>query len=283
VHFVPTAVPCGTTMSDEDDRPGGPASYMSMPPSVRSDSVTAWSVETFTAASLTSLGAGGPPQAPGPALAGTMIAPRQILAHDMELPLSVPATVHSAQQPSRVDRVPLQTRLAHAVCGTLTSVAASEHGETPPADHEAETFGVQARPELEAEHDGFVHSRDSLGAICGHSNSLSYVGPLGEMLDSYETVFRHVPGSSLFWTKQAVSAALTRRASILLLYVIAVMFLYDTGHDVSSMIDGSRQAGCQKEIAISSACSHADRCKKDEKIDSDEKTDRFRMQACALT
>lgn len=215
---------------EEDARPpaGGPASYSSEP---RPDSPATgtWSVETFTATSLNAF----PHIVPGPVLAGATSAAR-IVSHAVdaaERPLSIPAPVSSsassAHQPS------LQIPLQHL------------SDETPSvAGHAAQTSGAQARLELEPYHNDSVHDRDSLSAILLYSNALPSHGPIGEMLYSHETVFRNVPGSSLFWTKHAVTAALTRRNTIFVLFVLAVMFLYDTGENLSSIANESRKAEC---------------------------------------
>ena len=91
----------------------------------------------------------------------------------------------------------------------------------------------------------FVHSRSSLRSICGHFNSLGCHGPIGDMLDKYDTVFGNVPGSSLLKTKRPVTAAFTRWHTTLFFLAVACLVLYDSVHDMTSIIEGSRQAQCE--------------------------------------
>jgi hypothetical protein len=95
------------------------------------------------------------------------------------------------------------------------------------------------------EPDSFVHSRSSLSSICGHFNSLGCHGPIGDMLDKYDTVFGNVPGSSLWNTKRPLTAAFTRWPTTLFFLAIACLLLYDSVWDMTSIVEGSRQAQCE--------------------------------------
>jgi preprotein translocase subunit SecG len=78
------------------------------------------------------------------------------------------------------------------------------------------------------------------------------------MLNSYETVFSSVPGSSLFWTKRGFTAAMTRSSLQLILLFIAVIFMYDTGTKLSNIVVGSRhiELSCPDAALIHKICHH---------------------------
>lgn len=119
-----------------------------------------------------------------------------------------------------------------------------ERASGVPNENPATSVGSGDLDDQEGAPDKFAHSRSSLGGICGNFNSLCCHGPIGELLDKYETVFRNVPHGSLGNTKRPVTAAFTRWPLTLTTLVLAAIILYDSAYDMRSIVQGSRQAEC---------------------------------------
>jgi hypothetical protein len=89
------------------------------------------------------------------------------------------------------------------------------------------TDRAKKRSQETTEVDDQLHNTNSLTRLCAHYNSLSARGPISDMVANCKVGYVNVPGSSVFYTSNPVTATFTRRSTCICFMILSLFILND--------------------------------------------------------